>query len=424
MKHVVEKLKLANGATLVNVIVKDLPITLVSAWFKAGSRFDQKGKEGTAHLLEHLLTKKTKKYSSEIERLRDIESNGIKFNAYTSLETAHSYYIQQKEETYHALDFLVDGVENYTFDEGDIKKEKEIVLNEMSENKLNPREYIWNLSNQAIWKNSNMGRNFFGDEKSIGSINKSDLEEFIQKRYAIENCSFVVVSDESTEKIAKYLNKKISLNGVQKTKSESEGEDFEESEKISVEKNNEEQVTIAVAFKSCSVNSDSVEVAVMDFVRDYLANKWISKLTEELRLKRNFTYWIDGETDNFSDTGLLRFIFVCNKKNVSEALKIISGEIEKIKEDSFDDNLDIHKKSFASSLAIKFTDPYEYLWWYGWQTTVSDGEQLLGIEKYAKLIQEIEPADMRRVASKYLVNENLSISAIGDVDEKSLDIEI
>lgn len=422
MKHEIEKIKLANGATLVNVIVKNLPITLVSAWFNAGSRFDQPEKEGTAHLLEHLLTKRTKKYSSEIERLKDIESSGIKFNAITSYETAHYFYIQQKEETLKALDFLIDGIENYEFNEEDIKKEKEVVIAEMLENESNPREYSWNLSYQALWKNSSMGKSFFGNRESMKSINKNDLDEFIEKYYVSDNCSFVIVGDENTQKIGKYLNGKLSrIDG----KIETLKENFGQTEKISIKKNDESQVIVSVAFKAISVNDEPKEIVAMDFIRDYLANKWTAKLIEQLRLEKNFTYWVDGESLNYSDTGLLRFVFACDKENVSESVRIVLAEIEKIKAEAFkDEDIEIFKKSFASSLVIKFTDPYEYLWWYGWQATVSNNEKLLNIEEYAKLIQEIKSVDMRQVALKYLVKENLSISAIGDIREESLNVEM
>lgn len=423
MKHKIEKLELANGATLINVIVKNLPITIVSAWFRAGSRFDQKGKEGTAHLLEHLLIKKTKKYTSTIERLKDIESNGIKFNAFTSYETAHYYYTQPKEETYRALDFLIDGIKNHAFSDDDVKEEKEAVINELMENKANPQEHIWVLSNGALWDGLDMGKPFFGNKKSIKKIDRKDLEDFIGKYYTSENCSFLIVGDCDTEKIKKYLDDKIFIGKSKKPKlgKNKPGKP----KKISIVKSAESQVTVSVAFKTLSVNSDPFDVAVVDFIRDYLANKWTAKLVEELRLKKNSTYWVDGASVNFSDTGMLRFTFACNKKNITESIKITLSEIEKIKSDHINDSeLAMHKKSFLSSLVMRFVDPYEYLWWYGWQAVVSDGGSTLNIEEYSRMIQEIKSEDIARVASKYLNEKNIAISAIGDVNKNALEAGI
>ncbi|NTW27126.1 MAG: insulinase family protein [Candidatus Moranbacteria bacterium] len=416
MKHKIEKLKLANGAMLVNVIVKNLPITIVSAWFRAGSRFDQNGKEGTAHLLEHLLIKRTKKYTDTIERLKDIESNGIKFNAFTSYETAHYYYTQPKAETCGALDFLIDGLENYAFNDVDIEEEKKAVINELMENRANPREYIWELSNGSLWNGLSMGKQFFGNKKSIKSINRKDLQGFIDKYYTSENCSFLVVGDGNTEKIGKYLNAKLILNDSKKPKliKEKSGKP----KKISIINNDESQAMISVAFKTLSMDADPLEIAVIDFIRDYLANNWTSKLIEELRLKKNVTYWVDGASINFSDTGMLRFTFACNKKNVTESIKIVLDEIEKLKINSFDDGeLAMHKKSFLSSMIMRFVDPYEYLWWYGWQVVVSDGKNVVNVEEYLKIIQKIKGEDIARIALKYLNRENMSISIIGDVEK-------
>ena len=160
-------------------------------------------------------------------------------------------------------------------------------------------------------------------------------------------------------------------------------------------------------------NTDK-DLVVMDFIRDYLANKWISKLIEQMRLRKNLTYWVNGNTEHFSDTGLLRLVFSCDKKDVADALKIVSDEIEKL--NSSVENIDIYKKSFSSSLQRRFIDLYEYIWWYGWQASVSRKESLLNIEAYSKLIVEITEEDIKQVASKYLIEENKSVSFIGSVD--------
>jgi predicted Zn-dependent peptidase len=423
MKHKIEKIKLANGATLINVMVKNLPITIVSAWFKAGSRFDLDGKEGTAHLLKHLLIKKTKKYANTIERLRDIEANGIKFNAFTSYETAHYYYTQPKNETYKALDFMIDGLENYAFSDADIDDEKKAVINELMEHKGNPNEYIWELSNASLWDGLSMGKQFFGNKKSIKSISRKVLQYFIDKYYGSENCSFLIVGDVDTKKIEKYLNDTVSLkhsNQVSFTKNESGSP-----KKISITKNDASQVTISIAFKTPSINADLLDIATVDFIRDYFANNWTSRFVEELRIKKNIAYWVDGATANFSDTGMLRFTFTCNKKNVSETINILLNEIKKIKNIPIDEiELAMHKKSFLLSMTLRFVDPYEYLWWYGWQTAVSDGKRMVDIEEYTKTIQGIGVKDISRVALKYLNKENISISMIGDVKKCDLSIEM
>ena len=206
MNHKIESIKLQNGARLINISVENLPISIVSAWFRAGSRFDPIGKEGLAHLLEHLYIKRTKNHPDYFERLKKLESLGIDSNAFTTYETVHFYHTQQKEETYASLDLLLDVLNDYILIDDDIENEKKTVLNEMAENKLNPNEFIWNLSNQGLWKNSSMGRNFFGNEESINSIELGDLEKFIEKYYVHDNLVFVIVGNEKTINLQKYLN--------------------------------------------------------------------------------------------------------------------------------------------------------------------------------------------------------------------------
>lgn len=237
------------------------------------------------------------------------------------------------------------------------------------------------------------------------------------KFYISKNATFLIISNEKTQ----TLKKIIESNYKQvKGKASFRNEQFTTPRKLKIEKRNTKQLTVAFNYRTTSIK-ESQDVITLDFISNYLANKWISRLIEELRFKKDITYWVDGESVNFYDTGCIGFIFSCNKANVNQAINIILKEIEKLKSlDISDEILNTHKKSFLSSLARQFVNPFELMWWYGYQGVLKD--KILTLSEYMNKISTIDQAQIHKVSKKYLIKNNLSISVIGQIEEKKIKI--
>lgn len=417
--HKVEKIKLSFGGMLFNIIVPDLPLSIASLWLKAGSRFDPAGKEGLAHFFEHLLTTKTKKYPDRKERLKALESKGIFSNAYTTKEAAYYYQIQLPGEIYDSLNFLIDGVNNTIFYKNDIEKEKNVIINEYLLNKNDPERFIWQLSVKGLFPLSDMGRNLFGDEQSIKSVTLKDISNFKEKYYQSHNQVYVVIGNESTKKLKKFIEEHYrNLKKIQKI-GDQEANIFKEPQFINIDKRKTNQITIAVNYKTTSIKNFE-EIIVLDIIKEYLANNWISKLIEKLRIEKDITYWVEGNNEYFSDAGFLNFIFSIKPEKLKESLSIFFKEIDKVKTKEIKKkDLDCLKISYESKLVRNLLDPYQLLWWYGYPALF--GGQVINPDDYLKVIKKIRPDNILKTARKFLNKKNLSISLVGSV--KSNDVK-
>ena len=417
--HKVEKIKLSSGAMLFNIIVPDLPLSIASVWLKAGSRFDPKGKEGLAHFFEHLMTIKTDKYPDRKKRLKALESKGIFSNAYTTKEAAYYYQIQLPEEIYDSLEFLIDGVNNTVFEKKDVQKEKNVITNEFFLNKNDPEKFIWQLNMKGLFPSGDMGRNLFGNEKTIKSVTLKNILDFKERYYGSQNFVYVIIGNEPTKNLKKFIersHKSIKDGG---NIPEQKPLVFENPRLVNIEKRKSDQVTMGVNYKTTSIQNFE-EVVVLDFIREYLANNWISKLIEKLRVEKDITYWVDGYGEYFSDTGFLSFILSVKPGDINKSLNIILKEIEKIKlKEPSKKELDDLKISYKSKLVRNLADPYQLLWWYGYPALL--GGKVVSPADHISAIKKIKPKDIVSVSKKFLNKENLSISLLGPV--KSADIK-
>jgi len=419
--HQIQKIKLLSGAKLFNIVIPNYPISVVSAWFKAGSKFDPPKKEGLAHFFEHLLMTKTKKYTNRQARLKALESKGIFFNAFTTKELSYYYQVQLSDQIYTSLDLLIDGLENSQITGKDIEREKTIILNEESQNYSSPEDYIWRLNDQGLWSNSSLGKDLFGNKKTITSIGLNDVIDFKNKYYTASNLVFLVISSEPINLIKEHINKKYKPV-INKTDSSIFDENFlGKIKKIVVDHRDLENTVMSINYRTTSADNFR-EIVALEFIKSFMANTWISRLVDTLRVQKNITYWVNGNSAYFSDRGRLGFQLSIEPKMIHKTIPIILKEIEQLKNKKISqEDLIIHKTSHKSNLIMNFTDPYEIMWWYGHIAALTD--DILSIDKYIEILDSLSADDIRNVANKFLVKKNLSISFIGPTKEKDIKIK-
>lgn len=107
----------------------------VGVWIDAGSRFETASTNGTAHFLEHMIFKGTKRRGMR-QLEEEIENMGGHLNAYTSREHTTYYAKVLKNDVPAAVDILADILQHSSFQEAKINRERNVILREMEEVRL------------------------------------------------------------------------------------------------------------------------------------------------------------------------------------------------------------------------------------------------------------------------------------------------
>ncbi len=185
---------LPNG---LQVLVREDPgqtVAELQVWVRAGSRDDPKGKEGIAHLFEHMLFKGTATRKVG-EIAATVEAAGGDINAYTSMD--HTVYHITIASTYFetAMDVLSDAVQHSSFDKGELKKEKLVVIEEIHRGEdSSSRVFSEELFKTAFPKHP-YGRKVIGTPESVKSISRGDMLAFFKHWYVPGNMKLVVVGN-------------------------------------------------------------------------------------------------------------------------------------------------------------------------------------------------------------------------------------
>jgi processing peptidase subunit beta len=173
---------LANGLRVASESDLSAATATVGVWIDAGSRFEIASTNGTAHFLEHMIFKGTKRRSMR-QLEEEIENMGGHLNAYTSREQTTYYAKVMKKDLPVAVDILADILQNSRFDEDRITRERQVILREMEEVEGQVEEVMFDHLHATAFQHSSLGRSILGPAANIRSITKANLQDYITTHY-------------------------------------------------------------------------------------------------------------------------------------------------------------------------------------------------------------------------------------------------
>uniref|UniRef100_A0A673CLD4 Mitochondrial-processing peptidase subunit beta n=1 Tax=Sphaeramia orbicularis TaxID=375764 RepID=A0A673CLD4_9TELE len=159
-----------------------LPTCTVGLWIDAGSRYENQRNNGTAHFLEHMAFKGTRK-RSQLDLELEIENMGAHLNAYTSREQTVYYAKAFSKDLPRAVEILADIIQNSMLGEAEIERERGVILREMQEVETNLQEVVFDYLHATAYQSTALGRTILGPTENIKTINRGDLVEYITTHY-------------------------------------------------------------------------------------------------------------------------------------------------------------------------------------------------------------------------------------------------
>ncbi|OGZ27982.1 MAG: hypothetical protein A2427_01440 [Candidatus Nealsonbacteria bacterium RIFOXYC1_FULL_40_7] len=394
-------------------------ISVISLWSSRGSSLDPKGKEGLSHFFEHLFLNKTATMPNKIAALRKIDGAGLFFNAYTRKNSVYYYFIQRAQDQEEAYKILIQGLREFDVEEKDIYREREVIFNEQNQHVSNPAAYVWSLADKGLWRDSPLSGSGLGTKSSLSSITMEDILRYKEFLFAKENIGFLTIS--SLKVSPGLVQELVQLTTADESSPMSSGDYVNAggSNKIICEYRPMDAVFLALSFPLPGLASLVKDKLVLDFIRNYLASGWSSRLIERLRLEKNYTYWVYGGIESFREAGYFRVSLSTQKKNIAEVVGIVVEEIEKLQQELLDSaQLLHHKNAMKAHLLKHYIQPENMLWWYGWNIFLA--KRIITIGDYLDSIDTISSSEVLAAAQKYLSVNNLHIAALGSISEADL----
>ncbi|HHV62319.1 MAG TPA: insulinase family protein [Firmicutes bacterium] len=175
-----------NGVRIVTEYIPYVRSVSIGLWIKSGSRNEPRNMNGASHFIEHMLFKGTRGRTAR-EIAEAIDGVGGQMNAFTTKEYTCYYARVLDTHLSFAMDILADMLLNSLFDEGEIEKEKGVVLEEIKMYEDTPDELVHDVLAQAMWDSGPLGLNTLGTSETVSRFTRDSLLHYMSSQYTPDN---------------------------------------------------------------------------------------------------------------------------------------------------------------------------------------------------------------------------------------------
>jgi zinc protease len=371
-----------------------------------GSRHEGYGETGMAHLLEHMLFKGTPKHP-DIDKV--MQAHGAENNGTTWVDRTNYYETMPatKENLEFGIRLEADRLINSYVKREDLLKEMTVVRNEFERNENDP-EIILNQRMMAVaYEWHNYGKSTMGNRTDIERVPIDRLQAFYRKHYQVDNV-MLIVAGKFDEKLAlDYITKyfgalKRPKRSLEKTYTEEPTQDGERV--VILRRVGKVGVAGLIYHTPAGAHPDC---AALDVLNAILVSAPSGRLYKALVETKKATR-VTGDASGWHDPGVLelgarvadgstpeevRDIMIDLVENLGTT-KITDEEVERAKRQL----LAARERALTKSkrIAIELSE------WAG-----AGDWRLLFIHR--DRIAKVTPADVARVAAKYLKQSNRTV---------------
>ncbi|HEX7478557.1 MAG TPA: pitrilysin family protein [Polyangiales bacterium] len=191
----VARYRLGNGLSVLVLPDHSAPVLSYHTWFRVGSKHEQPGKTGLAHLFEHLMFNQTETLGAgKLDRL--IESAGGETNAATWTDWTHYHSELPASELPLIARLEADRMQHLLLKKKQVTSEKDVVANERRYRVEDDIEgQVSELLYATAFTKHPYGWPTIGWMKDIEGFTTEDCEAFYRTYYAPNNATLVVVGD-------------------------------------------------------------------------------------------------------------------------------------------------------------------------------------------------------------------------------------
>lgn len=403
--------KLSNGLTVVSDPMPGLESAAVGIWVNTGSRNEQPHQMGVSHMLEHMAFKGTATRSARAIA-EEIEAVGGVLNAYTSREQTAFHARILKEDIPLALDMIGDILTNPAFEQPELERERQVVLQELGQARDTPDDIVFDHLQSEIFKGQPLGWPILGEEATVNAFDRDMLKSYMASQYRLEGMTLIASGAVRHDQIVRLAEEKCAgLNrGAVPVVAPAHyaGGDFRALEDL-------EQAHVAYAFPGLS-NRDA-DYFVAQIYATALGGGTSSRLFQEAREKRGLCYSIYAFSNGFQDSGFLGIYAGTGESEAGEISAVIAGEMQGIAANLTEAEVSRARAQLKVSLLM------------GMERPGTRSEQIAGqlfalgrVQSAAEIVAQldaIDAAQVKRYAARVIAGANTAngptIAAVGPV---------
>lgn len=384
---------LDNGLTIVGEEIPYLKSITLGVWVNSGSRMESENLSGVSHFIEHMLFKGTKNRTSK-EIASTVDNLGGQINAFTSKECT-CYYVKLLDEHINiGLDILSDMFLNPLFDENDIEKERQVILEELKMYEDSPEDLVYDLLMEEIYKTDALGMNIIGTKESLSKMNREVIKGYFDEYYVASNSVISISGNFKFEEMVNLIEAK--FKDLPKGDVEVNITTPEFHPCFIAKNKDTEQVNLAISLKAIPLENRE-DAYALSIVNNIFGGSISSRLFQNIRENKGLVYSIYSAPSLYRKSGELGIYASMSNENLKKVYNLVLEEIDNLRKNGLTD-----KEIKESKEQLK-------------------GSYILGLESTSSRMMSIGKS---MLLTKKVKNPNDIIESINNIDRERIDLII
>ena len=392
------------------VLTDDMPhleSASLGIWVKAGSRSESLPEHGISHVLEHMAFKGTKTRSA-LEIAEAIENVGGDLNAATSVEHTGYFARVLKEDVPLAADMLADILQNSVFDQAELDREQQVIVQEIGAARDNPDDHVFDLFQQAAYPDQAIGRTILGTVDSVRSFSPQTIRGYMERNYVGDQmvvCAAGNVEHDALVEIATARFGDLRPDGapVPERAQYRGGENRVLSD--------HEQAHIVLGLEGRAYNSDGFYAA--QILASILGGGMSSRLFQEVREKRGLCYSVYAFHWAFADSGIFGVAASTGEDEVTDLIPVVIDELLRAAETITDEEVLRVRNQIRAGLLMSLESPSSRAGQLARQQILWG--RPIPLQETVERINRITADRVKHIARQMLDKNRFSLAGIGPV---------
>ena len=405
----IEISRLSNGLTIVTDPMPQLESVALGVWVNCGARNEARGVMGVSHMLEHMAFKGTETRSAR-DIAVEMESVGGFLNAYTSREQTAFHARVLKADVPLALDILADILTHPTFEQNELERERQVVLQEIGQARDTPDDIIFDYLQETIYPGQPVGWPILGTDETVANFTQGDLRTYMGANYLAGGMTLIASGAVGHAQIVRLAEQKFAGLKPGTTPAPAParwiGGDMRQNDAL-------EQAHLAFAFPGLAQTDPNIYAAQVYVTA--LGGGMSSRLFQEVREKRGLCYSIYAFAQAANDSGVIGIYTGTGAAEAGEIAPVVAGEMAALAEGASDIEIARAKAQLKSALLMGLERPSTRAEQIAGQM-FSYG-RVLGAEELTARLDEVDTAAVRRFGTQLMESAQPAIAALGPVGQ-------
>jgi zinc protease len=378
----------------------------VNITYHVGSKHENYGETGMAHLLEHLVFKGTPKHPNITKELTDrgAEPNGT---TWTDRTNYFETFAASDDNLEWALELEADRMINSFIAKEDLDSEMTVVRNELENGDNNPIRVLLQRMGSVAMDWHNYGKSTIGARSDLENVDISNLQAFYKKYYQPDNATLIVAGKIDEDKTLQLIKKH--FGSIKKPSRELRElyteEPIQDGERmVTVRRAGDVQV-VATMYKAPAGSDEKFQA--LEVLSEIMAHPTTGRLHENV-VKKELAANSFGFNFQWAEPGVANFMMQVGKdQDIHAAKEAMLATLESVKENPItDEEVKQAKANLMKNFELAFNSSERIALALSEEVGMGDW-RLMFLNR--DRLEAVTTEQVQAAAEEYLVNDNRTL---------------